>query len=207
MKLSKINTNKLSVFKPNFFWETGGPYEDVNFIRLAWEIELVDNSVIYIDAETGENLGGTHTLSAARAVSTVPSTDSTNHKNVTDAAAALTRLGYEQPNAPVTYYISQSDINWIMNSAPYYAMYLRAHGDNNTTIIADSTDLSTANWSFTASSLNSNSLWYFVFLDACYSGKKDTWFKAFLCSNRSKSSFNKFKINIPSAESALCHTQ
>lgn len=97
--LSKIKKIELSVYNPNFYWEENGPYQNANIARLSWKVTLEDAALIYIDAETGENLGGGESLSAARAVSTLPNTDSSNHANVTAAASALTRLGYEQPNA------------------------------------------------------------------------------------------------------------
>ena len=59
----------LDYVRPNFRFEEGGPYEKATFIRLAWSI-LVSNPkdaehfpgkelyIIYIDARTGEVLGG-----------------------------------------------------------------------------------------------------------------------------------------------------
>ncbi len=192
---SKTST-ELEVFRPNFYWESDTFYESANFVRLAWKVSINGgNAVVYIDAETGENLGGGQTKSAARAVGPVPSFVN-NSESVELAAEGLAKLGYEQPNAPVTYYIGQSDINWIMNSAPYYALYLSCHGDRDTTLLCDSEVIENSNWVFRATSLNSNSLWYFVFLDACYSGKKDTWYKAFGCNKSAGTGFLGWKIEM-----------
>lgn len=189
-KSTNITTN-LTFFRPNFFWEDNDFYESADFIRLAWEISLENGDyLIYIDAETGEILGGDQRKSAARALGPDPTKDR-NALSVSLAAEGLTKLGYEQPNAPVNYYISQNDINWVLNSAPYYALYLSCHGDPDTTFISDN-----KNWEFYAYNLNSNSHWYFVFLDACSSGKKDTWYKAFGCNKSAGTGFLGWKIDV-----------
>lgn len=54
----KVKDVELIVAKPNFFWEGGGPYQDVDFVRLAWKISYENNADVWIDAETGECLGG-----------------------------------------------------------------------------------------------------------------------------------------------------
>lgn len=48
----------LTVTRPNFYWDTGGPYERADFARLAWEVKIDSNACAMVDAETGEILGG-----------------------------------------------------------------------------------------------------------------------------------------------------
>lgn len=58
-----INSTTLTVFRPNFHWEsTEVEYQEADFVRLAWCVTLEDDSTIYIDAQTGEILGGDQTL-------------------------------------------------------------------------------------------------------------------------------------------------
>jgi hypothetical protein len=62
--ISKLGTTekisaKLTVTRPNFYWEDGGPYKQADVARLAWEVTVGRNTaVIMVDAKTGEILGG-----------------------------------------------------------------------------------------------------------------------------------------------------
>jgi hypothetical protein len=179
----------LAVFRPNFYWEDDGSYEPVEFIRLAWEIAGKD-FLIYVDAETGEILGGDQYKAAGRALGPVTSFYM-NTASVTLAANGLSTLGYSRPDPSVTWGISQGDINWVMNTAPYYGLYLSCHG--SATTISDN-----QNWWFYASQLNANSLWYFVFLDACNTSSALTWptkFGTFKVS--SGTCFIGWNVNVP----------
>jgi hypothetical protein len=59
-KPTKIDAS-LTVTRPNFYWEEGGPYKPADFVRLAWKVTLDNNAIVMIDAETGEILGGSQT--------------------------------------------------------------------------------------------------------------------------------------------------
>lgn len=59
----------LGYVRPNFRWEEGAPYAEATFIRLAWSVQASHTedheyfpgkgmALIYIDARTGEVLGG-----------------------------------------------------------------------------------------------------------------------------------------------------
>lgn len=85
-------TSKLTVVRPNFYWEDVGPYESADFIRIAWVFNLDETVSIYIDAETGEILGGTTTFGYGyRSFSTVPEWNGGNVPVIL-AARAFQRL-------------------------------------------------------------------------------------------------------------------
>lgn len=66
-------TSDLTVVRPNFYWEEGGPYENADFIRIAWNFKCDDIAEVYVDAETGEILGGSETFGEGyRSISTDP---------------------------------------------------------------------------------------------------------------------------------------
>lgn len=48
----------LTVTRPNFYWEKGGPYKCADFARLAWKVSSDAGATVLVDAETGEILGG-----------------------------------------------------------------------------------------------------------------------------------------------------
>jgi hypothetical protein len=57
--ISANNTDtELTFFRPNFFWEDGGPYKPAGLVRLAWKVTVDNDAIIYVDARTGEILGG-----------------------------------------------------------------------------------------------------------------------------------------------------
>lgn len=58
LKTKKVSSVKLRYVQPNFYWEDKY-YEDVDFIRLAYEIKLNKGQyLVYVDAVTGEVIGG-----------------------------------------------------------------------------------------------------------------------------------------------------
>lgn len=167
-KVKNIDT-KLSIFRPNFYWESGDLYKPADFIRLAWKITLDNSATIYVDAETKEILGGGQTKSAARALGPVP-TFYHNSDLVSMASSNLNYLGYSQPDPPVTWEVSWSDIDYVMNTAPYYGLYLTCHGFVGG-LISDEN----GKWSYRSTDLKYNSFWTFVYLDACYSAIDSSW--------------------------------
>ena len=54
----KEEKTELTVVNPNFYWEEGGPYKGPDFVRIAWKISYENKAYVWIDAETGECLGG-----------------------------------------------------------------------------------------------------------------------------------------------------
>lgn len=171
--ISKFNPQKidasLTVTRPNFYWEEGGPYQSADFVRLAWKVTLDNNAVIMVDAETGEILGGFQTKSDyGRALGPVPSFYM-NSECVNMAYNGLNALGYNQTGTsyqPVTWTISQYDVDCLFGNPNIYGLYLSCHGvvdqyGNYIDAIADG-----QNWIKYASQVNGN--YHFVYLDACY---------------------------------------
>lgn len=58
IKDEKEEKTELTVVNPNFYWEEGGPYQQPDFVRIAWKISYENGAYVWIDAETGECLGG-----------------------------------------------------------------------------------------------------------------------------------------------------
>lgn len=177
---SKIIDASLTVTRPNFYWEGGGPYNSVDFVRLAWKVTLDKKKIVMIDAETGEILGGSQTKSSdyGRTLAVVP-TFFRNTDCMNLAYNGLNSLGYKQPlpdYAPANYWISQVDINWIFTHPLIYGLYLSCHGledanGNYLSAIADG-----RNWTKYASQVNGN--WHFAYLDACWTSSNTAFANA-----------------------------
>lgn len=91
------------------------------------------------------------------------------------ASQAFTRLGYNQTGyTPVTWSISQTDIDWVLSRPNLYGLYLGCHGDCYGSY---STLYDGANWSINSNTNYGN--WHFVFCDACYSSVNNNWANAF----------------------------
>lgn len=58
VKNENVEETELTVVNPNFYWEEGGPYKGPDFVRIAWKISYENKAYVWIDAETGECLGG-----------------------------------------------------------------------------------------------------------------------------------------------------
>lgn len=170
---------QLTTFRPNFYWEKGGPYEEADFIRVAWKITIERNTIIMVDAETGEILGGdTKMADGARAMSLVPTFYKAAER--ADAAAeAFERLGYVQPYAcqPHTGWVKKEDVMWVINHKSLYGLFISAHGleDENGNFLNAITD--GENWTLYSSEVSGN--WHFVYLAGCLTSSTDAFAKAF----------------------------
>lgn len=179
-KYDKKNIDiKLTFFKPNFYFEEGGPYETANFVRLSWEVSIKDTVNVQIDAETGEILGGGETQAVsgrAMSVTNFPG----QQERATLASNALSRLGYSQSGYPPVYWtVKQTDMNWLLSRTDLYGLYLLSHGgiSNGVSVLADSNNLGTANWQIWS---NKNyGIWRFVYLDACETSANNNFANAF----------------------------
>ena len=206
-ELAVVST-ELTVFRPNYYWEsTDGAYKEADYVRVAWCIKLEDSSSIYVDARTGEILGGSSTLGVrARAVSAVPTVYRVG-ECVTLAVSGLQRLGYTHHLNSVNYVIFQNDIEYILNGSQLKGLFLTCHGLNNDNlgIICDSTDLESAHWVFPSNKINSN--YKFVFLNACWSSVNDNFKGAFLGSNRTGKAFVGWNVRIGQGTAYYFNTQ
>lgn len=205
---------ELTVFRPNYYWELAdGVYEEVDFVRLAWRITLEDASSVYVDARTGEVLGGSRALAVrGRAVSAVPSfTGSGECVNL--AVGGLQRLGYTHHLNPVNYGLSQADIEYILNESNLKSLYLTCHGGfirddylgREFTFISDSQSLNTANWAISSYQIEGG--YKFVFLDACLSSSTDHFPNAFLGNNRTGKCFIGWNNSVAEVDAYYFNTQ
>ncbi len=155
-------STRLSIVRPNFYWESVDNifYEEADFIRLAWIVEIDDSVSAYIDALTGEILGGGRTKATyARAVASLPDFFG-NSISAEMAERGLISLGYTHPEPRVDTGMRQIDIDYVLFHANLKGLYLSCHG-SGTHISGDN------NWIIYPSQISSG--WKFVFLDACYS--------------------------------------
>lgn len=203
-----VSSAVLTVFRPNYYWEDPTAIrEEADYVRLAWRITLGDTSSVYVDARTGEILGGSQTLAVrARAVSAVP--EFFRIQECVDlAVAGLSRLGYTHHLNPVNYWITQADIEYVLNESNLKGLYLTCHGEqtDNVAIISDSIDFVSGAWLLTSNDIESN--YKFVFLDACRSSATDAFPCAFLGNNRTRKCFVGWNICITTTTAYYFNTQ
>lgn len=171
----KVDVN-LTFFRPNFYWDEGGPYEIADFVRLSWEVSIKDCVSVHIDAETGEILGGGTTQGdCARSMFVV---DFVGQEECAMLAYnAFNRLGFNQTNySPVYWSVTQTDMDWIVSRTDMFGLYLSCHGSvapsGRFSILTDE-----RNW--TLRSDTSYGDWHFVYLDACFSSSNNNFVNAF----------------------------
>lgn len=180
----------LTYFRPNFYWESNSvQYEEADFIRLAWEIRLDSAASVYIDALSGENLGGGQSQVYGRALCAQPDFIDSD-KRIQWANSGLSRLGYDVSGGfgPWNGYIKESDVRWTLEYPNLTGFYIACHGNNMGRGIHE---LYGANntigirpelreWRIPANTVDE--IFHFVFLDACSSSNVnciDSWRTAF----------------------------
>ena len=170
---SKVKSVELSVVKPNYFDVVKSFESFDNIVNLAWVIYMENDSMIYVDACSGEILGGNGVLSTdyARAMQVVEGTGRVEKVNA--ASSGLTTLGFNQTGyPPVTWNIAQADINWQLSRPNVYGLYLCSHGfylGDKCTLSGEDLEDGSSEWEIDSDSSYGN--WHFVFLDACFSGR------------------------------------
>lgn len=168
----------LTIFRPNYYWSESEK-EEADFIRVAWKIIVDKKTIIMVDAENGEILGGDQTLSdGSRAMALVPTGYNASYK-ATDMAAAFSSLGYYQPYAcqPHCGWVTKQDVMWVINHPQLYGLYINAHGlgdanGNYVNAIGDG-----VNWELYATEVSGN--WHFVYLDCCFTSSTNNFANAF----------------------------
>ena len=163
---------ELSFVKPNFYFTEKYPCKSADFVRLAWIVKMENNCNVYIDAETGENIGGgiNYSTDCGRALGVVSGYGMEEKVNM--AYNGLNKLGYNQNNyPPVTWGINQTDIDWLLSRPDLYGLYLCCHGlyMGDRCVISDGEDGPNRKWAVYSTSRFGN--WHFVFLDACFSSR------------------------------------
>lgn len=184
-------TTDLTYFRPNFYWEENGPlYEEADFIRLAWKLEIGTAAVVYIDALTGEILGGGETQGPSARAMCAETGFKNSQSRIEWAANAFRRLGYEQPYGfqPVNQPLVEDDIRWVLEYNGSVGLYLACHGEQisgtNVHQILGYLDKPgvpyDARWTVRADSVDE--IFHLVFLDACLSSNQAcvrSWLNAF----------------------------
>ena len=189
-----VSSTELTVFRPNFYWEsTEVAYQEADFVRLAWRVTLEDGSVIYIDSQTGEILGGSSALEYARSVCAEPSFPD-SQQCVDLAREGLEELGYVHHLNSVNYHINQDDIEYVLNRSNLKALYLTCHGSR------DSKRIGAEGWEISYTQIKSG--YKFVYLDACFSSLKNYFAKAFLGSEKERKAFVGWNVKVLQCDSA-----
>lgn len=175
----KETNAELTFFRPNYYFSEGGPYEIADFVRLSWNVSTDKCTSVQIDATTGEVLGGSKTKTdCGRAMSVVNFLGQQELANL--ASAALTRLGYDQTNyPPVSWSISQTDIDWMLSRPDMYGLYLSCHGgiDGDLSVLSDGDSSENSTWEVWSNQSFGN--WHFVYLDACLTSANNNFATAF----------------------------
>lgn len=173
----------LTVTRPNHFWNEGGPYKADNAARLAYEIKAADGTyTIYIDAVTGENLGGDQTESKKGKAFALSNLYGAQYRAAL-AHDAMDDIGYHVLSSWVG---SGSGMGTAIlnfwNGSSSYGFYVACHG--NPTTIGDG---SAGTWALSTSDVTGN--WKLVFLDACSTAQTKDWAKAFNIYGKSNRAF------------------
>ena len=168
-------TVDLSVYQPNYFWDGAGPDQMATFVRLACKVCVNSNYEIYIDAVTGENLGGSFLKSIVGGdFADSCEGDSPYYSQIAGLAlTGMRNLGYY--TYEYTGDLSGSTITSFLARSDAYGFYISCHGDAST--LSDVIYLPLADWILYPSNISGN--WHFVFLDACSTAANTTWANAF----------------------------
>ncbi len=154
---------------------------------------LLSYIFVYIDALTGENLGGDSTLATYARSVTIP--DGYRAGQMADEAErGLCSLGYTHHLNSVYYDITQTDIEYILMHSHLKGLFLTCHG--NLQFISNKTDYASANWVVPASRIPSG--WKFVFLNSCLSANISSLFpKNFIDVNGANQCFVGWNVEVP----------
>ena len=166
-------TEELTVVIPNEYWKTYEFDVDANYARIAWVFNI-DKYYIYVDAETGQVIGGRDEIAladGARVMFTDPNGDGAENKK-NSADSAFRRLGYYYPSGctPWLGYVNQTDMNWIFSHPNLYGLYINSHGgytrgDRRYYLTGYTNSTETEDWIIYGDEVSGN--WHFVILDAC----------------------------------------
>jgi hypothetical protein len=181
-------TVTLTTTRPNFLWATDGPYEQADCVRLAYKIGINNESAkIYIDAVTGENLGGDISLSSDSKVFGVAALPYV-YDNSNLAHNGMASLGYNMLPQHIGDDVSvgQDIINY-WHSSTAYGFYVQCHADQTT--ITDN-----VTWALTNTQVVGN--WHFVFLNGCSTAADTRWASSFKIYGYSKRAFLGWSANV-----------
>jgi len=183
----KNKTISLATTRPNFYWNDTVGYEQEDFVRLAYKISVNDGSyLIYIDAVTGENLGGAALRENGRAF-----TDAgLNWASLmgSTASAGMQTLGYASSSWVGAGPLMKTSITSYLNLSTAYGLYIYEHANP---VAIGPTDLS---WGLFTSEVHGN--WHFVFLDGCSTAADAGWANAFHINGYSNRAFLGWRTDV-----------
>lgn len=174
---------QLTTFRPNYYWDNNKIKKDANFIRLAYKVQDYNNTLaVYIDAITGDNLGGGVSLSISNDSAGCFGAGTLSYSTqLTDLAYdGMENLGYSNNTKLVEYATLGESIKNFWKDDNSYAFYVTCHG--NYDVIGDDKGEDEL-WALYPRDVSGN--WKFVFLDACKTALNDTWTTAFNITNSS----------------------
>lgn len=176
---ASISEVSLCFIKPNFMWTDGGPYARSEDVRLAYKVEVEDRIVVYIDATTGENIGGEEVQAINGKAFALQADDATKNAQYAEKArlakAGMQALGYSMLDSYVSSSSNMRDeILDFWSSSTAYGFYISCHG--NTNVLGDGPN-GLDDWKVYSDEVSGN--WYFVFLDACKTAVNTDWADAF----------------------------
>lgn len=180
---NKITSCEMSYEEPNFFWtDTDKTYNTVDIVRLVYNIIIDDIYKVYVDAETGEVIGGEIIKATNNARSCRYTGFTYSDKSQTLAYTYLAKLGYSCSKINFSSrFTSNPLISFVQDDLKAYGLYIDCHGST--------TKLSTGSQTIlTTNQVKGN--WHFVFLDACSTAANANWPNAFkINSSYSKRAF------------------
>lgn len=185
----EITGTSLAYFCPNYFWDEG-EYEQADFVRLCYRIDVDDHYIIYIDAETGRNLGGTEVQSErAGSFSQTDTYYESGTKTRILVSNAFARLGWTPVESLSTdngTNLRTKVLDYVQNKSDAYAFYFRGHGRSPSSRAGARLSIKVGNdYSGILYPSEVKGNWHFVYLDACDTADDDTWAKAFKITNSS----------------------
>jgi len=183
--LSKISNIKnktisLATTRPNFYWNDTVGYDQADFVRLAYEISINDGSyLIYIDAVTGENLGGA-TSRSENGKAFADLNENWAALKASTVSAGMQTLGYASSSWVGTGPLMKTSILNYISLSTAYALYTYSHA--GPTVLTDNNT-----WWLYTSEVSGN--WHFVFLDGCSTAADAGWANAFHINGYSNRAF------------------
>ncbi|MGI6361049.1 MAG: hypothetical protein ACOX05_01920 [Bacillota bacterium] len=198
---AQVANIELMYTRPNYAWDGSGVYKLANYVRLVYNINIIDETAalggeyeIHVDAVTGEVVGGnvSEDLGGAfgQATGGVSHTSHNYTQRVQRAFNKLRTMGYNPTTkmADNTYNLKTAIINHLTHNSAY-AFHFSGHGSaNNIGAMPDALpypDSKTPIWTLQRTSIAGyNGNWKFVYLDCC-SGGTANWTHAFNITNNS----------------------
>lgn len=177
----KNKTISLATTRPNFYWNDTAGYQEADVVRLAYKISVNDGSyLIYIDAVTGENLGGA-TLRSNQGKAFADLGLNWAALMASTARDGMITLGYTSSSWVGVGPLMKTSITSYLQSSTAYGLYIYAHANPYNMADTEKT------WALFSSEVTGN--WHFVFLDGCSTAQTTGWAKAFKTIGYSKRAF------------------